>query len=555
MIDLQHYHRLIGKLQSNWTLRLQAFCAMLVMAVTLALLPILVKDLLDGAFILRDSSLIQATSLMLIGLFLIRGIASYVILRATGKAGGQLSIDLRMDVFNKLLTLPADFYAHYNPQQTGALITHINIIAQTATGNIALFMQDGLTIIALMLCTLYLNQEFAILLLLITPLIALIHRATPSYLNKPSGKSLRATDDLIEHLSQSVANFRKIRLDGGQCHESQRLGKISAKIAQADAQQAHTKAVMVPFDQVISALIVIAVAYTMALHAINGTLSLPEIASLISIALLLIQPVRRIANLPKQLEHDQAALEAIFAFLDQPSEQDSGTLSIAHGNGKLAFEHVRCDNDAHTQSALHHLHFTLRPGEVVVFTGYSIAEKNLLIDLILRLRQPTGGRILFDDHPLPDIRLSHLHASIALVSSDSFLLDDKIAGNIAYGALHCSNEAKITSAAQMSQAAGFIRHMPDGLQTTIGGPDGTIITPKQLLQIAMARAFVKNSPLLILDEPFSQQEPVSGNLLGTFETLMQNRTTLIFNPSVPQLQRIDRIFVLENGCITETTFP
>ena len=554
MIDLQHYHRLLRKLESNWSLRLQAFCAMLVMAATLALLPILVKHMLDGAFILQDPSLIQTTSLMLIGLIIVRAIASYVSLRATGRAGGQLGIDLRMDFFNKLLTLPADFYAHYNPQQTGTLIIHINTIVQTATDRFAQLTQDGLTIIALMACTLYLNQEFAILLLLITPLIVLIHHVTLSHSNKPNAKSLQATDDLIEHLSQSVAHFRKIRLDGGQCHESQRLGKISAAIAQADMQQAHTKAVMIPFDQLIGTLIVIAVAYTMALHAINGTLNLPETTALITIVLLLIQPIRRIANLPRQLERDQAALAAIFAFLDQPSELDNGNLDIAHGKGKLAFEHVRCENDAPTQSILHHLHFTLRPGEVVVFTGYTAAEKNLLIDLILRLRQPSSGRILFDDHPLPDIRLSHLHANIALVPSDTFLLDDKIAGNIAYGALRCSNEARITSAAQISHTTGFIRHMPDGLQTTIG-EDGTAITPQQLQQIAVARALVKNSPLLILDEPFSRQEPAAGNLLAAFETLMHNRTTLIFNPSVPQLQGINRIFVLENGCITETKFP
>lgn len=554
MINLRHYQRLTGKLAPGWGLRLQALCAMLVTAGTLALLPILVKDMLDGAFILRDPSLIQTASLLLIGLFIVRGIASYVSLRAIGKASGQLGIDLRMDFFNKLLTLPVNDYARYTPQQTGALITHINTIAHSTTGRFALLTQDALTIIALMTCTLHLNQEFAILLLLITPLMVLIHRATPGRFNKPGAKSLQAADDLIEHLSQSVAHFRKIRLDGGQCHESQRLGKISARIAQADAQQAHTKAVMTPFDQVISALIIIAVAYTMALHAISGTLSLPDTAALITIALLLIRPVRHIANLPKQLEQDQAALEAIFTFLDQPSEQESGVLGIARGNGKLAFEHVCCDSDTHTQSVLHHLHFTLHPGEAVVFTGYTAAEKNLLIDLILRLRRPTGGRILFDDHPLPDIRLSHLHANIAMVPSDSFLLDDKIAGNIAYGALRCSNEAKITAAVQMAHAAGFIRHMPEGLQTTIAGPDGAAITPRQLQQIAIARAFLKNSPLLILDEPFARQEPAAGNLLATFETLMQNRTTLIFNPSIPPLQRIDRVFVLENGCITEAEF-
>lgn len=551
MINLQYYHRLIGKLELNWTLRLQAFCAMLVTAASLALLPILVKHMLDGAFILQDLPLTQTTSLLLIGLFLVRGIASYVSLRATGKASGQLGIDLRMDFFNKLLTLPVDYYARYDLHQVGALITHINTIAQTVTGNIAQLTQDSLTIITLMLCTLYLNQEFAILLLLITPLIVLIHQVTPSRFNKPSPKSLRATDDLMEHLSQSVTHLRKIRLDGGQCHESQRLGKISVAIAQADAQQAHTKAVMMSLDQVITALIVIAVTYTMALHAINGTLNLPEVAALITVALLLIQPARRIVNLPKQLAHNQPALEVIFAFLDQPAEQDSGTLDIPRGKGKLTFEHVYCDDDTHTQSILHHLHFTLQSGEVIVFTGYSAEEKNLLIDLILRLRQPASGRILFDDHPLPDIRLSHLHAHIALVSADSFLLDDKIAGNIAYGALRCSDEAKITSAAQMSRAIEFIRCMPEGLQTTIAGPDGAAITPEQLLRIAVARAWVKDSPLLIIDEIFTPHETGDGNLLAALEALIQSRTTLIFNPTIPQLQKIDRIFVLENGCITE----
>ncbi|MDE2388318.1 MAG: ABC transporter, partial [Betaproteobacteria bacterium] len=231
MIDWQHYHRLIGKLELNWTLRLQAFCAMLVTATSLALLPIFVKQMLNGAFILQDPSLIQTTLLLLTGLFVMRGIASYVSLRATGKAGSQLGIDLRMDFFNKLLTLPASYYARYSPHQTSTLITQINTIAQTITGNIAQLTQDGLTVIALLVCTLHLNQEFAILLLLITPPLALIHQATPNRFRKPSPRSLQTTKDLIEHVSQSVAHYRKIRLDGGQRHESQRLDKISATIA------------------------------------------------------------------------------------------------------------------------------------------------------------------------------------------------------------------------------------------------------------------------------------------------------------------------------------
>jgi len=551
MIDLQHYQRLAGKLAPYWQLLLLALSAMLIVAALLAFLPLLVKHMLDGAFVLQDPVLIQTTSLTMVAVFIARALAGYISLYATGKAGGKLGSDLRMEFFNKLLTLPVRCYAHFNSHQTGALIAHIDTITQTATGHIARLTQDCLTIAALMICTLRLNQEFAILLLLAIPLILLIHQMTQSRFNKPGYQHSPATGDLIEQLAQSVAHYRKIRLDGGQQHESQRLGKISGAMYQAGMQQVRIRALVIPAGQFIMMLIMLAVAYIIALQAINGALGLPETAALITIVLLFILPVQRIANLPKQLEHDQATLEAIFTFLDQASEQDSGTLGIPQDCAKLVFDQVRCEGDASAKPILNHMQFTVRPGEVVVFTGHTLEEKNALIDLILRLRQPASGKILLNDQPLPDIQLNRLYANIALVSPDTFLLDEKIAGNIAYGAMRCSNEAKITAAVQASHAIEFVRHMPDGLQTDISSK-GTAITQHQLLQLAIARAFVKDPRILILDELFTPHEHDPGNLLPILEKLMQNRTTLIFNPSIPQLQTIDRIFVLENGCIAES---
>ncbi|UJP07882.1 MAG: ABC transporter ATP-binding protein/permease [Nitrosomonas sp.] len=551
MIDLQHYQRLAGKLAPYWKLLLLALSAMLIVAALLALLPLLVQHMLAGAFVLQDPALIQTTSLTMVAVFISRALAGYISLYATGKAGGKLGADLRMEFFNKLLTLPVRCYAHFNSHQTGTLLAHINAITQSATGHIARLTQDCLTIIALMICTLRLNQEFAILLLLAIPLILLIHQMTQSRFNKPGHQHSPAAGDLTERLAQSVAHYRKIRLDGGQQHESQRLGKISGAMYQAGMQQVRIRAMVIPAGQFIMMLIMLAVAYIIALQAINGALGLPETAALITIVLLFILPVQRIANLPKQLEHEQAALEAIFAFLDQTSEQDSGTLGIPQDCAKLVFDQVRCENGASAKPILNHMHFTVRPGEVVVFTGYTPEEKNALIDLILRLRQPASGKILLNDQPLPDIQLNRLYANIALVATDTFLLDEKIAGNIAYGAMRCSNEAKITAAVQASHAIEFVRHMPEGLQTDISSK-GTAITQHQLQQLAIARAFVKDPHILILDELFTPQEPDPGNLLPVLEKLMHNRTTLIFNPSIPPLQTIDRIFVLENGCIAES---
>ncbi|MDP1786145.1 ABC transporter transmembrane domain-containing protein [Nitrosomonas sp.] len=529
-----------------------ALFAMTTMAAALASLPILIKQILESTFIDEDPSLMQTAVLAMIALFIIRGIASYLSIFTVNKATGKLGIDLRLDFFNKLLTLPVSQYSHLNKNnEINTLISNIHQITQTTPRYITIITQDSLAIIGLIICTLYLNQEFSLLLLLVTSFVVLVTQMTHSHLNRPDQESLLASKNLIQHLSQSIAHHRKIRIDGGQMYESQRLGKISETIYHAEMQQAIVKAIAVPAGQIITALILTAVIYMVALQVITGALNLHEVGALISVVLLLILPIQRIAGLPKQLAHDQKIIETIFSFLDQASEHDTGIISIPHVSGKFVFEQVRFCSDAHATPILNHINFTIKPGEVTVFTGYTAEEKNALINLILHLQQPASGRILLDDHPLADIQLNNLHANIAMLTEDDYLLDEKIAGNIAYGTMRCANEAKITTAAHASHAMEFIRHMPEGLQTQIGKTD-TTINKQQFRQLAIARALVKNAPILILDEIPTHEESNPGNLLSALEKLMQNRTTLIFNQHIPQLKKIDRIVVLENGCITES---
>lgn len=552
MIRAHLFLRLLRRLFPYWKLLLLALFAMVIVAAALASLPILIKQILESTFIDEDPSLMQTAVLAMIALFIIRGIASYLSIFTVNKATGKLGIDLRLDFFNKLLTLPVSQYSHLNKNnEINTLISNIHQITQTTPRYITIITQDSLAIIGLIICTLYLNQEFSLLLLLVTSFVVLVTQMTHSHLNRPDQESLLASKNLIQHLSQSIAHHRKIRIDGGQMYESQRLGKISETIYHAEMQQAIVKAIAVPAGQIITALILTAVIYMVALQVITGALNLHEVGALISVVLLLILPIQRIAGLPKQLAHDQKIIETIFSFLDQASEHDTGIISIPHVSGKFVFEQVRFCSDAHAIPILNHINFTIKPGEVTVFTGYTAEEKNALINLILHLQQPGSGRILLDDHPLADIQLNNLHANIAMLTDDDYLLDEKIAGNIAYGTMRCANEAKITTAAHASHAMEFIRHMPDGLQTQIG-KGGTTINQQQFRQLAIARALVKNAPILILDEIPTHEESNPGNLLSALEKLMQNRTTLIFNQHIPQLKKIDRIVVLENGCITES---
>ena len=547
----QLYLRLLKKLAPYGRPLLYILFAMLILAASMAYLPLLIEKMLASIFVLKDLSLVQQVSLTIIALFVVRWIFGYISIYYISTISGKLGTDLRMDFFHRLVSLPVNYYAYLNHNnQIDTLVSHISRITQTTVRHIAQLVQDCLSIMGLLICALYLNQEFSLLLLLVTPFIILVHEMIRSYFSKTDQHNLLTLRDLIGHITQSVKHYRKIRLDGGQADESQRLGRISETLFHTEMQSAKIVAMAIPTSQLIAALMLTAVTYIMALQATNNTLSLSEAGALIAIALLLIFPLRRIASIPRELEHDRKMIEATFSFLDLAPEQDTGTLSIQQIRGKLVFEQIRLNDSIQTKPILSHINLTIKPSEVIVIKGYTETEKNVLIDLILRLRQPSNGRILLDEYSLDKITINQIYRNISLVSTDPFLLDERIAGNIAYGAMRCANEAKITAAAHASHAMEFIRRMPEGLQTQIH-QNGNEISKKQLIQLAIARAFLKNAPLLILDEVFATQEPDSAELLSALEKLIQNRTTLIFNQQVPQLKKIDRIVVLENGCITE----
>ena len=547
----QPYSRLLRRLTPYWRSLSLALFAMLIMAASLAVLPILIKQMLANAFMLKDLLLIQTTSLALITLFVVRGIAGYISITAVHKASSQLGMDLRMDIFNKLLTLPASYYSHRNKNnEIETLIFDINQITHLTACNIIILVRDCLTIIGLLACIFYLNQEFSLLLLLVSPLALLMTQMMHDHLNKLDQKNQVTSRNLIQHTMHSIQHYREIRLNGGQMQECQRFGKLVEPVHQAEMHQAMMRAMIIPFGQVITALILIAIIYFILQQTLSNTLGLDDVGAFISAALLFINPIQRIAGIPKQLQPNRKKIEAIFAFLDQLSEQETGTQDIHHASGKLTFNQVRFYDEVQAKFVLDHVNFTIKSGERVIFTGYTEGEKNTLIDLILRFQHPTSGKILLDGYPLADIKLSRLHDAIAIVSGDAILLDEKVAGNIAYGVMKCANETQIIAATQASHAMEFIRELPEGLQTLIGKED-IKISKEQHQQIAIARAFLRNPIILILDEIPAADELCSERLLSTLENLMHNRTTLIFNQHSAHLKKIDRIVVVGNGCTTE----
>ncbi len=547
MTYLQPYLHLFKKFALHRKSLMLAFVSMLVVAIAVASLPILVKFFLESTFLQKDVSHIQITSLAIVMLFIVRGIASYASIHLLNKISSLLGDDLRKKIFDKLLSLPVNYYSQLTKYDIDKLIAQTNQASQNLIKIITTFAQEGLIIIGLMTSILYLNQEFTFLLLFLSPLVIMINQMTQDHTNKSDQKNWPATAKLATHLLQTLRNYREIRVNGGQNLENLRLSKIAEGIYHTERKQSLIKATIIPLGEAATAIILVAAFYFIAQQTLNNAVGVDTVGALITAVLLLIQPIQRITHLPQQMQHELASVQTVLSFLNQASEQDTGTQYIEYVCGKIVFENVRFCAHSLTKPVLDHIDFIIKPGEAIVFTGYIAAEKNALIDLLLRLQHPIRGRILLDDHALTDIALNNLHANIAIITKDSVLLDENVAGNIAYGAMRCANEARITTAAQTSHAAEFIREMPEGLQTKIDEKN-VIITKKQCQQISIARALLRKPPILILDE--ITDDPDSSSLFPILEDLIKNRTTLIFAQHIPQLMKIDRIIRLENGCIT-----
>ena len=545
------YWLLLGKLVPYWRLLALALCAMFISAASLAALPLLIQHLLDSIFIQQDLALVQGALLAILVLFAVRGIAEYVNSHSIATASSHLGTDMRMALFDKLLTLPVTYYRQLDEsKEIDTLISQIHQISQSTVHNIAAAIQGSLVIIGLILCLIYLNQEFSVLLLFIAPIMMLNVQITRGHLSKLSQRNEAASGNLSEHVHQSIRHYREIRLNGGQTQESQRLGKIAQSLYQEEMHRSSIGAIIKPIGELMTALIIAAVVYFFTQQIFDHSLTIADVGALSAAVLLLISPIRRVADLMRTLQRHQYDSEPLWLFLNRVSEEDSGAQYLRHIQGKLEFKQLRVQGNTGSKPILGPINLTIKPGETIVFTGYTDEEKNTVIDLILRMQQPSSGTLLLDDHPLNDIVLGLLHSNIGIVAKDSRLLSDKIAGNIAYGKMRCANELPITAAAQASHAMAFIREMPEGLQTSVG-EDKLQLTPIQCHYIAIARNFLKNPPIMILDEIPALDTPDSGHLLSTLDELIHPRTTLVFNRHIPALKKIDRIVVLENGCITE----
>lgn len=552
MTSAQLYLRLLGYVKPYWRTFAVSVLCMVITAATEPLLPALLKPLLDGTFVHKDDTVIRWAPLFILVIFFVRGVSSFAGTYAISWVGNKLVMDLRDAMFRKLLTLPTRYYDDHT---TGNLISKLTFdvmnVTGAATNIVTVSIRDSVILVGLLGWLFYLNWKLTLLSLVMAPVIAFIISTINRRLRNASRDTQRAMGDITQVIEESITGHKVVKLFGGQQYEKSRFIEQINWMRRHTMKQAAAAAANVPIVQMVAALVLAVIIYIATIQAKSDETTVGGFLSFIAAMLMLTAPLKRLTGVSEHLQRGLAAAESVFELLDTLGEEDSGHLEIGRANGQIAFEDVSFSYRNDDKLALRNINFEIPAGQAIALVGSSGGGKSTLANLVPRFYSPTSGRITLDGCDLANLRLASLRANIALVSQEVVLFNDTVAANIAYGQMREVSEAEIIAAAQSAHAMEFIREMPLGLGTVVG-ERGVKLSGGQRQRIAIARAILKNAPILILDEATSALDSESErHVQAAIETLMRGRTSLVIAHRLSTIEKVDRIVVLQKGEIVE----
>ena len=513
----------------------------------------MVKPLLDGTFVEKDLQLIKWAPVMIIALFVVRGIAEYMAHYCINWVGNRIVLDLRNIMFRKLLELPTPYY---DDHPTGNLISKLTFdvtqVTTAATNVLTALFKDALSIVGLLAWMLWLNWQVTLFSLLMAPVIVAVVRIVSVRLRNASRDVQRGMGEMTQVVQEAIEGQKVVKLFGGQAYESGRFDHEANSVRRYLMKQTTAAAASVPIVQLIAAVALAAIIFVATLQSGVEQVTVGGFVSFVGAMLMLTAPLKRLTSVNEPLQRGLAAAESVFALLDESAEPDQGAVPIERARGEIRFENVSFSYSGGKRLTLDSINFTIAPGETVALVGASGAGKTTLVHLVPRFYHPTRGRVLLDGHDLEALTLASLRSNIALVSQDVVLFNDTVAANIAYGAMKDAPESDIIAAARAAHAMEFIQQMPNGLATLIG-EKGVRLSGGQRQRLAIARALLKNAPVLVLDEATSALDSESEqHVQAALETLMQGRTTIVIAHRLSTVEHANRIIVLEKGRIVET---
>jgi subfamily B ATP-binding cassette protein MsbA len=522
-------------------------------AATEPLFPALIKPLLDSGFGAQARTVPPILfAAAIVGIFLVRGVFTFTSSYLMNWVSSRVILDLRTTMFDRLLRLPTRFY---DDNASGALLSKVTYdvanVSGAATFVLTVLVRDSIAVAGLLAWLLYLNWKLTLITLVIAPPIGLTVKLIAGRLRRMARGIQHTMGDMAQVLQETIECQKVVKVFGGESYEASRFQKTARTLRGFQMREQIAAALTTPITHVLAATAIAVIVYIAMQENIGNRASPGDFASFMTAMMMLLAPIKHLTELNPHIQRGLAAAESVFGLIDTPAEPDAGGVALGRARGELVLEDVRFTYPTRTEPALSGIALRIRPGETLALAGPSGGGKSTLANLLPRFYAPSGGRILLDGHDLQSLTLESLRANIALVSQEVVLFNDTVYANIAYGHMAGAPESEVLAAAEAAHAMSFIREMPQGMQTLIG-ENGLRLSGGQRQRLAIARALLKNAPLLILDEATSALDSESERQVqAALDTLMQGRTTIVIAHRLSTIERADRIAVLERGRIVE----